>query len=62
MRVQRAELYAQSGVSPAYRAQQYIQGTERRMVERGMPVHVAGRVAREKAPAWVREALAAEVA
>lgn len=62
MRVQRAELYAQSGVAPELRAARYVEAVERRMVERGMPVHVAGRIAREKAPAWVREALAAEVA
>ena len=64
MRVQRAELYAQSGVAPELRAARYVEAVERRMVEQGMPVHVAGRVAREKAPAWVREALAqaAEVA
>jgi hypothetical protein len=55
--VQRAELYAQSGVAPELRAARYVEAVERRMVERGMPVHVAGRVAREKAPAWVREAL-----
>jgi superfamily II DNA or RNA helicase len=57
MRVQRAELYAQSGVAPELRAARYVEAVERRMVERGMPVHVAGRIAREKAPAWVREAL-----
>ena len=57
MRVQRAELYAQSGVAPELRAARYVEAVERRMVEQGMPVRIASRIAREKAPAWVREAL-----
>lgn len=56
-RIQRAELYAQSTVPPADRAARYLAATERAMVARGMPVHVAARVARTKAPAWVTEAL-----
>lgn len=56
-RIQRAELYAQSTVPPADRAARYIAATERAMIARGMPARVAGRVAREKAPAWVTEAL-----
>jgi superfamily II DNA or RNA helicase len=56
-RIQRAEIYAQSTVPPAQRAERYLAATERAMVARGMAAHVAARVARTKAPAWVVEAL-----
>lgn len=59
LRVQRAELVAQSGIPVGVRARRYVEGVERCMVARGMQPHVASRVAREKAPQWVKEALRA---
>jgi DNA repair protein RadD len=59
LRVQRAEMFAQSTVPVATRAQRYIDGTVRAMVSRGMRAEKAAVVARAKAPAWVREALEA---
>jgi superfamily II DNA or RNA helicase len=59
LRVQRAEMFAQSGMSATDRARKYIDGTARAMVSRGMRAEKAAVVARAKAPQWVREALAA---
>ena len=58
MRVQRAEMFEASTVPVAERAAKYIDGTERSMVARGMRPAKAAMMAREKAPSWVREALA----
>ncbi len=57
MRVQRAEMFEASGVPVEQRATRYVAAVEKKLIERGMPVHVAARRAREKAPSWVREAL-----
>jgi superfamily II DNA or RNA helicase len=56
-RIQRAELYAQSGVPADLRARRYLAAIERAMVGRGMPPQRAAIIARQKAPAWVSEAL-----
>lgn len=56
-RIQRAELYAQSGVPADLRAKRYLAAIERAMVGRGMPPQRAAVIARQKAPAWVSEAL-----
>lgn len=58
LRIQRAELYAQSGIAPKVRAGGYLVAIEKKMIERGMKPEVAALVARKKAPAWVKEALA----
>jgi ATP-dependent Zn protease len=58
LRVQRAEMFAQSGMSATDRARKYIDGTVRAMIARGMRAEKAAVVARAKAPAWVKEALA----
>lgn len=57
LRVQRAEMFAQSTVPVGVRAQRYVDGTVRAMVARGMRAEKAAVVARAKAPQWVREAL-----
>jgi hypothetical protein len=57
LRVQRAEMFAQSGMSATDRARKYIDGTVRRMIGNGMNPQRASSIARAKAPAWVREAL-----
>ena len=57
LKVQRAEMFAQSTVPVAVRAQRYVDGTVRAMIARGMRAEKAAVVARAKAPAWVREAL-----
>lgn len=57
MRVQRAEMFAMSTVPVTDRAARYVEATERAMVARGMSPRRAARLARAKAPAWVREAL-----
>lgn len=59
LRVQRAEMFAASGIPVEQRAERYIEGTVRAMQARGMRPEKAAAVARAKAPAWVREALAA---
>ena len=61
MRVQKAEMFEASGVPVEDRARKYIDGTERAMVARGMRPAKAAMMAREKAPSWVREALAESV-
>ena len=58
MRVQRAEMFAASSMSATERARKYVEATERVMVQRGMPAHVASKRARERAPEWVKMALA----
>lgn len=57
MRVQRAEMFAASGIPVRARAARYVEGTVRACVARGMRPERAAIVARAKAPAWVREAL-----
>jgi len=57
LRVQRAEMFAQSTVPVSVRAQRYVDGTVRAMVARGMRAEKAAQVARAKAPQWAREAL-----
>lgn len=57
MRVQRAEMFAASGIPVETRAALYIEGTMRAMRARGMRAEKAAMLARAKAPAWVREAL-----
>lgn len=57
MRVQRAEMFAASGIPVRERALRYIDGTARAMQARGMRAEKAAIVARAKAPAWVKEAL-----
>jgi hypothetical protein len=54
-------MFAQSTVPVGVRAQRYIDGTVRAMVARGMRAEKAAVVARTKAPAWVREALEAQM-
>ena len=58
MRVQRAEMFEASQVPVGDRAARYVEAVEKKLIERGMPARVAGMRAREKAPSWVREALA----
>ena len=58
MRVQRAEMFEASQVPVGDRAARYVASVEKKLIERGMPARVAGMRAREKAPSWVREALA----
>lgn len=58
MRVQRAEMFEASSVPVGDRAARYVERLTETLGKRGMPGHVAARVAREKAPSWVREALA----
>lgn len=58
MRVQRAEMFEASTVPVGDRAARYVEAVEKKLIERGMPARVAGMRAREKAPSWVREALA----
>jgi hypothetical protein len=50
-------MFEASGIPAAKRAESYVAAVEKKLIERGMPVHVAVRRAREKAPSWVREAL-----
>ena len=57
LRVQRAEMFAQSTVPVGVRAQRYIDGTVRARGSGGMRAEKAGGVARARAPQWVREAL-----
>lgn len=60
LRVQRAEMFAASDMPVEVRAQRYVDATVRAMVRNSngrMPEHIAVKRAREKAPAWVREAL-----
>lgn len=57
LRVQRAEMFAASGIPVAERARRYVEGAARKMLERGMRPEKAAIVARAKAPAWVKEAL-----
>lgn len=61
MRVQRAEMFEASSVPVGDRAARYVASVEKKLIERGMPARVAGVRAREKAPSWVREALAESV-
>jgi len=58
MRVQRAEMFEASQVPVGDRAARYVASVEKKLIERGMPARVAGMRARERAPSWVREALA----
>ena len=60
LRVQRAEMFAASDMPVEVRARKYVDATVRAMVRNSngrMPEHIAVKRAREKAPAWVREAL-----
>lgn len=57
MRVQRAEMFNASTVPVGERAAKYVAAVEKKLLERRMPAHIAARVARERAPSWVREAL-----
>ena len=57
LKVQRAEMFAQSTVPVAVRAQRYVEGAARKMIGNGMNPQRASSLARAKAPAWVREAL-----
>lgn len=57
MRVQRAEMYEASKTPVGERAAKYVAAVEKKLLERRMPAHVAARIAREKAPSWVKEAL-----
>lgn len=59
MRVQRAEMFEASRMPARDRAERYVAAVEKKMLERGMPASVAARKAREKAPAWAKEALGA---
>lgn len=58
MRVQRAEMFDASGIPVGDRAARYVERLTETLGKRGMPSHVAAQVARERAPSWVREALA----
>ena len=58
MRVQRAEMFEASTVPVGDRAARYVEAVEKKLIERGMPARVAGVRARERAPSWVKKALA----